>query len=387
MAEVTDIRKVWKKEKRRKRIWQFIGLSVVIALIVIIACNWSAISSFFTLPDPEKDLARPVAALPAELGGTKLCQLISDENGLLVLHDVGADRYAGNMKSYAHYAHSMSDPRAAMNGKWTVLYTPGASKVILFCDDRLALDLTEEDVVLQAAVAKNGYTAVATASPLYSTTLKVRSESGKELFKMETAEQITSLAFHGNGRTFAAGSISTKEGRLMGCVRQLQVNREKEDWSVALENEWVLSAAYRKDGSLAVVGSEHLYLFSSAGKQLAVYEYPTELLRAVNNDRCTMLAFEDKNAADTRIVLLDARLKQLCDTAVPGSLRGISLSADQGMAVTDEAIRRFGPDGKVAASYVTDGSIRYAAWLDGRCIGISDLQIDELREIEDPVKK
>ena len=379
MAEVTDIRRLWKKQKRRRRFWQALMVLALLVLFFVIAVNWGTISSYLVLPDADASLRRETAGeLPVAVDGSKYHQLLSDEDHLLIVQDVSVDRYDAGVGFYDRYPHSLTEPRADFAGHWTVVYAPGAYKAVLYREDRLSWEWTGEDRILTAAVSKEGKVAIAGCSGLYSSRVTVYNKNKKELLKLDTDEQVTVMEFSENDACMAVASTTTKAGALVSSIRQLRFGNSQADYELSLPGEWVLKMQYTKAGNLMVVCNGGVYLFDPSGKQISHMAYPAELLAVTCNSQRLIFSLESTDPEKSRLIMLSEQFDLLCDLQLAGKSVSLSLSDKRAVAVTEESVYLFAADGMSGTFYQTRVGVRYAAYLNGRMIAVTDQELIEL---------
>ncbi len=380
VAEITDLRAVWRRKKRLKRLGRVVAVLLIAFLALTIGVYWEDISHWFATTGEGESLLVAGSGWPQTVQGTKATQVLCDKDRFLVVTDLSAMRLDAKNRYHSVYAHAMANPTAQMSGDWTAIWSVGSTAVKLYSPKKLVYTQTTQEPVLSAAVSQKGHLAVATLSDRYNTLLQLFNQNNQKLMEYSTKQQVTAMDFAPSGKKLVVAELGTNKGEIFTRVSCLTVGKDVADWRVDLPGVMPLAVQTHADASVTLLGDEKAVQLTKEGQIAAQYAYAGELTDyAFGQKGEVALAMTPAgDAQSARIALLQEGVCKWT-TDLEGSAEGLQPGDDLLVVTTAGGIYGLSVKTGDMACHAknTQGAVG-ALVLDGKALAVFDRRIEAL---------
>lgn len=194
-----------------------------------------------TLPDEPVELLT-VGSRPA----------VVTESSVNVFNPVGEEKYSLRITGESTLARSA--------GNYLLTFARGGYELRVQSGETEMFSLRTDTAILDAAIARNGSVAVATAQDGSSFCVRVYNSRYEQVFEWIAGDlTITAIALDDGASSLAVGGVYSDGGALCSRVRAFSVRDGEELLSRDLPEELLLSLTWRRGGSLTAVGDRGAY--------------------------------------------------------------------------------------------------------------------------------
>ena len=332
-SNITDI-EAYRKKRKKKRLMK----RLIAALVIFILLGATVLIGYFVLRDGDGssfDDSQSGAAgdngirangYPISLGGTNPLDIIDcgksvfllTKNSLTAFNNAGKQLYTVN--------HGYSNPVLAASDKRVLTYDQGGYQFRVDTNKSVMGSKKLSEKITCAAVANNGYVAVATQTERYAINLTVYDNDMKEILSWSASDRIiTAIDFNEKSSECMIAAYSVTNGSASASIIALELKKsEPVRFEKSLAGGLPLSIDYKGNDQIGVVTDKKSYILDSKGEVKSEYEYNGQLV-----------SFSNRSGHSIALLVNAVGDAEQVDMAVLGSDGTVKTGSDVGSSVTD----------------------------------------------------
>ena len=356
--------------RRRKRHPVAKAILAALALTAVFVFFTGAFSSYLLalgdLFDSVKIAVTQSGDFPVQTGINEVYQAQPLSGGFVALGQedcVVVSSSGGLLRSIqAGYAR----PTLAVGRNRFVLYNRSGKELRIENRTQTLYTQTMENNILTCAMSEKGTLAVAVDSNRYLAELSVYSSdlsTRKYLWQMTSTEGTPlCMAFAGDDRRLAVGTVTAKGGELVGSVYLLETNSDAVRWHVSSAGSVPLALIWQDNGHLLVLFDSFAAVYNQSGEEQSRYEFGTRQLAAYSVEgKSTALLFSGETSGT--VIVLNGSLKETAEVMTPAA-SGITLTGNAFYVICGFTVRQYALNGTFVDS--TDWEVRPQAVVNAR---------------------
>ncbi len=308
-----DIELYRKKRRRKRKIRHLIITAVILSLTALliffaVKFDFSDISEQLG-SNQNNQVAGDSGGFPKKLFGDHPIQFEHCGSHLVMVTDSTLYLYDGGGNTVLNSPHSYSKPTISCSDKRVLLYDRGGNNFRVNNTGGTLYEREMTNEIICGTINNSGYAAVATTEERYAGSVTVYSSQNKQVFKWYSSDgQITGLSLRDNGE-LAVSCITAKDGAVLSIVYLMNIGggEEQQVASVSFPDMMVLSAKYKSNGSLAVIGDTKTVMVSGSGEVVSEYSYEKNIgnFSDSSGDYTALLLSSSANSEECEVVFLD----------------------------------------------------------------------------------
>lgn len=338
--------------RRRRRRRGILAAAVVVAALAVSAVTGLLGSSLAMLGDAADSVSlyldRSGGSWPAATGIETPLRVEPLAGGMVVMDSRDVAVYSAYGSKIRTLQPGYARPALAVGNTRFVIYNRAGTELQVESRTQTLYKETFANGILLCAMSGNGTLAVVTESSRYAAELQVF-DAGFDLlynWRLTQNEGVpVALAFAGDNRRFAAGTLGAQEGRIASTVYFMDTAAEQagpdyaaDAGALLLRLDWLTSTRV-----LAVFDTYTALLDADTGGELARYHYNGATLQgAALSGRNTALLLSERTGAG--LVILDDSLTELARVDA-GQAQGVAGTGTAVYLLESDAVRCLGLDG------------------------------------------
>lgn len=266
-----------KKNKRNRTVIWIILIIIVAALAVmkVLEIDFDELKNRFTDSNGNFTISATtdVDSYPYTLDSSKVLDMslnndklnILTDSSLTVINPTDAEKIYG-------FDHGYAEPIISRAGNYFCMIDQGGTRIRLDTNNDTKYESKLDNIVLTAAVAKNGNVVYATQNPDAKSQLVVVSASLERMLTYsENGGYITDVAIDASGKKIAYVTVNSKNAELVSTVVTFTVGDKGPDTEFEYIGTNILDLHY-SSSKLYVVGDNCLSVISGQSKRKDVYK-------------------------------------------------------------------------------------------------------------------
>ena len=356
---LTQFEKIRKKRARKKVIKRVIYIICIFS--VILFANMAYKNELYIKITEEiiimyKNLKKG-SGYPNTINSSRINSIAKIGKSILLVDD--SIIYIFNQNGYKtlYQKHNLNNPNAISNSNTALIYEHLGKKFKIYSKIKKIFDKELEYPIYNAAIANDGKLALITGSNRFLSSLEVWDQDYKKIFVWNSSDKyITSVSFSPNNKEFVVISLEVKDVEYVSTVTTFNINNDEKVSEVKLNDEVIISAKYKKNNNIVVVGKRNSYVISNKGKIKNKYSYNGKVLNSYDNDlQKVILIFDNyEKEKDNIITVLDVNLNELGSEKFGGDIKNIDSSNRKLHILTDKEILEFSIEPKLLKTYAVD---------------------------------
>ncbi|MBE6886593.1 MAG: hypothetical protein E7486_06560 [Ruminococcaceae bacterium] len=352
MAQIKDIEQYREQKKRKKIVHRIIIGSVLLFLIIVGAILIPrAINGELTLWwRAQTGQGSQTQGFPVTLPSGKAVSLRQAGSDFVLLGDSSLYVYNSFGVELNRVQHGYGDPGMAVAGNRILVFDRGGNGVKVCTKSQEVFKKTFETTIFTAALSEDGKVAVATAAEGYAAELTVCDSKNRELFRVGLTEQVSGLTFSPDGKKITILTVSSEGGKMFSSVITFRLDSSNALYRTDYADVLLLSASYKADGKLCVVGDTLTALLNDAGDTVAEYNYEDrELITfSAKPDGSVVLVFTDPaNNRIKQIEIVDSAGRLIGKGESESNKAIIDCDGSRVLFLADDTLRFFDMQGSL----------------------------------------
>ncbi len=322
---------LYRKKRRRKRKLRRLGTVAVVLVIAgimtLLATNYGFGSIYDLLRGNVPKNSGESAGFPKKLFGDRPLQFGRCGSSLVMATDGKLYFYSGKGETLLNLPHSYTRPSIYCTDNRVLLYDRGGNHLQVDTDKGTSFEREMANEIICGAMNNRGSVAVATTEERYAGSVTVYSAQNKQLFKWYSSDgQITGAALRDDG-WLAVSCIGAKDGAILSTVYLMNISQGEEQQvvSVPFTDLMILSARFKSNGSLCVIGDTKISFLSTGGEIQAEYPYSKNIsdFADLSGSQTAIALSSSANSEEREIVLLDNGGSQIGSYTVKQEIKWI----------------------------------------------------------------
>lgn len=321
MEELKDIERYRKKQNRKKLLKR---LLIFLAIAVIALFGFSVYRSYTEEGTFDLfDLFHTSSSFPVRLSGNTVVESRMMGNTIVLLTDRDCAFYTKRGSEIQKQSHGFADPNLKTSSKRALLYDLDGTKFMTASKTGVMLEKELSNRIVFGEIAENGTIAMVTHDDHYACRLTVYNETGEEIFKWYSAEQlITAVDFTDHGSGCVVASINTSGGLMQTSVYGLDFSKQDPLFSTDLENCMAVSIQQKSNGNLQLVTDRSMITLKENGELVSTYSFQKDLKNYSGQlDGYTVLLLGEDVKSQQTAVVLDANGEQVSQVELQERVR------------------------------------------------------------------
>lgn len=325
---------LYRKKRRRKHKLRRLAVAAVFlilaGLLVFFAVRYDFSDITELIGGGTAQRAGGSAGFPQKFFGDRPVQFGRCGSSLVMVTDGKLYFYSGGGEILLNLPHSYTRPSAYCSDKRVLLYDRGGNNFQVDTDKGASFERETANEIICGVVNGGGTVAIATTEERYAGSVTVYSAQNKQVFKWYSSDgQITGAALRDDG-WLAVSCISAKDGAILSTVYLMNISQGEDQQviSIPFTDMMILSARFKNNGSLCVIGDTKVTMLSVDGAVQAEYQYGKNIsdFADLSGGSTAVVLSSSANSEEREIVLLDHECNQAGSYTVQQETKWIEIS-------------------------------------------------------------
>ena len=197
------------------------------------------------------------------LSGGSIVDVVQSDSFYTVVSSTNMEGYNNNGKLVFSYQHGYERPCLETSSTRMILFSQGQKEYAVYNFRKNLVTASTDNDILSAAVADNGYYALATQSDSYSSEVTVYNTKNELTFKWFCADYIINdVVFSPNGKNIAVSAFNASNGHFVSKLYILEFDSATPLKTFTFENDLLVSLSTVSNKSFCAVFSNHTDFFA-----------------------------------------------------------------------------------------------------------------------------
>ncbi len=285
------------------------------------------------------------AGFPKKLFGDRPLQFERCGSSLVMVTDSKIYLYSSGGETVLNLPHSYTRPTFFSSDKKILLYDRGGNNFQVDSSRGASYEREMPNEIICGVINGGGTVAVATTEERYAGSVTIYSSQNKQLFKWYLSDgQITGLSLRDDGQ-LAVSCIGAKDGAILSTVYLMNISQGQDQnvASVSFTDMMILSARFKNNGSLCVIGDTKTAVVSTSGEIQAEYQYGKNIsdYSDRSGDYTAVVLSSSVNSSEHEAVLLDNGGNKTGSYVIQQEIKWTEVSGDSVYILTESEILQF----------------------------------------------
>lgn len=324
--KVIDLNK-FRNKKLAKKIFVFLRIPIVI-LAVVAALFLSArllgnvaVSNVTDTLRQTDEIFKKGEGYPYSTDVSKFRKAAAIGSTPLIVYDDSSLVLSSSANEIFTMPLSYADSKVTTKNGRALIYSNSSNDVILQSKTEMLGSISEENAVVAAALAKNGYFATSHASEENQSVLSVYNNRFEKVFQWNCSqERIADISLSSNGKKLAVAAVGAENAEIYTRLLVFDINSAEPLVDSKYSGTLFLRVVYTASNKIIAAGDNRTVVITSKGEPVDELVYSEDSILAVcaDDNGNTVVFYEEFGGAKTGMVRFSSTGKKTCTVTLDG---------------------------------------------------------------------
>ncbi len=266
------------------------------------------------------------------------------KGGLVVVSAADATIFAPDGRKLYSEHFAADTPAIAAGENSVAAYDIGGTSLMVLGEEELLFSYKSDEQLIDAAINVKSWVAVCETSGEYKGVVTVFDDSGKSLYRWNSAQgYVLAASLSPNGKYLAVVTLQQEQEVFRSVVKVFTLSSEDVRAEYVLEDDVVIDVDFVENNLIACVSESNLTYLDANARERNVYDYAgCSLQNYIVGPDCAVLSLRSTNTGlNGRIVTVDLSGQEMGSADVSGTVQSISAGGGRVAALVENVTKLY----------------------------------------------